>query len=230
VTRLDAEVVVRGVELAKLLTRLEVSESGAGTLGGRGEFRAAGNSLHELARGLAGEIGVVLQNGRISDPLLELAALHLGDYLRVKLSDDDGEAPVRCLVGLFEAERGVLAARTLLLDTRHVRIEGSGSIDLGRERVDLELRPRSKSFTIGTLRTPILIEGPFATRRAKLAPGPLAMRGGAAVALGAAIHPLAALIALVDPGSKEKPGACADALADYRTIADGAARQPEAVP
>jgi hypothetical protein len=38
------------------------------------------------------------------------------------------------------------------------------------------------------------------------------------VALGA-LHPLAALLALVDPGTDDKPGACAAALAEYRPIA-----------
>jgi uncharacterized protein involved in outer membrane biogenesis len=218
IPRLDAELVVRNVRLDELLARAGLKESGGGELGGRAELRAQGRSLHELARSVDGEIGTVLQSGWISDPLLELLALHLGGYIRARMDKDD-PGPIRCLVGVFEAEQGVLEARTLLLDTSHVRIEGEGRIDLGREELDLELEQHSKHITVGALKTPIEIVGPFTSRTARLKPGPLVARGGAAAALASAIHPLAALLALVDVGRDDKPAACSEALAEYRPIA-----------
>lgn len=218
IPRLEAELVVRKVRLDELLARAGFEEGGGGEFGGRAEVRTRGKSLHELARNVDGKVGTVLQSGWISDPLLELVALHLGGYIRARLDKDD-PGPVRCLVGVFDAEQGVLEARTLLLDTSHVRIEGEGRIDLRREQLDLELEQHSKHLTVGALKTPIEIVGPFTARKARLKPGPLVARGGAAAALGAAIHPLAALLALVDVGRDDKPGACATALAEVRPIA-----------
>ena len=229
VTGLAAEVKLSRIELAELLRRMGVEERGRGELGGRADIQARGNSLHELAQSSNGDVGVVLQNGSLSDPLLELLALHLGDYIVAKLEDDD-EVPIRCLVGVFHGEKGKLDAQRLLLDTKHVRIEGEGSIDLARERLDLVLKQHSKDFSIGALRTPIEIEGPFTTRRARLQAGPLAVRGGAAVALGAALHPLAALLALIDPGKDDKPGACAQALAAGAPIAQGVGEKRASIP
>jgi uncharacterized protein involved in outer membrane biogenesis len=220
-TGFSGEVVIRRVELAELLRRMGIEERGEGELGARAAITSSGNSLHELARALDGDVGAALQNGSLSDPLLELLALHLGDYLLARIGKDDDEIPIRCLVGVFDGEDGVLEARRLLLDTRHVRIEGKGKIDLGRERIDLELEQHSKDFSIGALRTPIVVEGPLTQRRAHLKGGPLTVRGGAAVALGAVIHPIAALLALIDPGKDDKPGACAQAFAELRPIAAG---------
>jgi hypothetical protein len=225
---LDAELVIRNVDLATLLARMEIDEPAAGTFGGRFEVKSRGGSLGELAAHLDGELGVVLRRGRLGDSALELVALHLGDYLVSRLDDkDDTARPIDCLVGVFDARDGTMTARTLLLDTRHVRIEGEGSIDLAKEQMDLVLRQHSKDFSLGALRTPIEIEGPLATRRARLQAGPLLTRGGAAAAL-AMLHPAAALLALVDPGSDDKPDACARALAEYRPIAADVAPPPRA--
>jgi uncharacterized protein involved in outer membrane biogenesis len=219
-TRLEADLVLRGVRLERLLERMEIDQPAAGQIGGRAEIRARGNSLDALARSLDGELGSVLQGGRLGESALELLALHLGDYLAKRLSgDDDEQAPIRCLVAVFDAADGRLAARTLMLDTHHLRIAGEGTIDLASERIDLRLEQHSKNFALGSLRTPIEISGPLARREAKLVKGPLAVRGGAAVALGTLVHPLAALLALVDPGEDDQPGACAQALAEYSPIA-----------
>ena len=47
----------------------------------------------------------------------------------------------------------------------------------------------------------------------------LLKRGGAAVLLGALVHPAAALLALVELEGKEEPGACSAAFEDYQQIA-----------
>ena len=43
----------------------------------------------------------------------------------------------------------------------------------------------------------------------------------AEAAVAALVHPAAALLALVQPGSDDRPGACREALAEYRPIAAG---------
>jgi uncharacterized protein involved in outer membrane biogenesis len=221
--RVDADLALRRVDLSRLLQNMDVAADAGGVFAGRFEIASHGNSLAEIARHADGQLGAVLENGWISDDLLELAALHLGGYIRAKL-DRDEPGPIRCLVMTADADDGVLTSRTLLLDTRHVRIDGEGVLDLPHETIDVEIRQHSKHLTIGALRTPIVIEGPLATRTARLKAGPLVARGGVAAALGAAVHPLAALLALIDPGKDDKPGACAEALADYRPIASGVDR------
>jgi uncharacterized protein involved in outer membrane biogenesis len=218
--RLDGEMVLRRVDLSRLLDRTDVAADAGGVFAGRADLASHGGSLGELARNLDGKLGVVLENGWISDEFLELAALHLGGFIRAKL-DRDEPGPIRCLVATADAEDGILTSRTLLLDTRHVRIDGEAEIDLAHETLDIELRQHSKHVTIGALRTPVVIRGPLATRTARLKAGPLVARGGVAAALSAAVHPLAALLALIDPGRDDQPGACAEALKDYRPIAAG---------
>lgn len=60
-------------------------------------------------------------------------------------------------------------------------------------------------------RTPITITGPFAGPSIGVEAGPLAARAAGAVALGALLTPLAAILAFIDPGL-EKDNDCAALL------------------
>src|SRR6185503_18222268 len=123
---------------------------------------------------------------------LELAALDLGQVL-VRRVKGDREMPVRCMVGVFGANDGKLNAETLLLDTREETLQGEGTIDLAKERIDLELYERPVRFSVVSLPSPILIEGTLANRRVRLDRSGVVKRGGAAVLLGTLVNPFAAL-------------------------------------
>jgi uncharacterized protein involved in outer membrane biogenesis len=220
-----AEMVVRNVNLARLLDELEIDQPAFGTFGGRAELASRGNSLRRMASELDGEIGVALSGGAIGKTALDLLAIDLGDALVEKLKGDN-PTKINCLVGTFGARDGVLETRTLLLDSKNERFTGEGSIDLRNERIDLVLHQHPKDFSIGTLRTPLEIEGGLGYRRVKLQKEGLLVRGGAAVALGALVHPLAALLALIEPGTGEEPGACRQALAEIERIAERPRRVP----
>jgi uncharacterized protein involved in outer membrane biogenesis len=218
VVDLAAELVLRGLELERLLREMEIQQPAAGTLGGRADLRSRGNSLRRMAENLDGEVGVLLQEGRLGETALELLAIDLSEALVAELYGNQ-EAPIDCLIGVFDGEDGVFTARSLLMDSDDVRVTGEGTIDLAREQLDLTIRQHPKDFSVGTLRTPILIQGGFADRRARLERTGLARRAGGALALGALLHPAAALLALIEPGTGEEPGACARALAEYRRVA-----------
>ena len=107
------------------------------------------------------------------------------------------------MVADFVLQRGILASRTLVLDTTDHLITGVGRIDLAREVMELRIRSQAKRFSIGTLATPILIQGPFKN----LTYGPdveLAARGGAAIGLGL-LFPPAALLPTIQLGVGDGP-------------------------
>jgi hypothetical protein len=68
---------------------------------------------------------------------------------------------VRCLVGDFRARNGVLAARTLIMDTGGTKVVGSGTIALGSESINLKLLPHAKDFSILAGQAPLHIRGKF---------------------------------------------------------------------
>lgn len=209
---------LESIDLERLLARLHYDAKAAGTFGGRARLTTRGNSLREMASHLDGELGFVMADGRLGETALELVAVDLGEALVAELWGDK-QAPVRCAIGTFAVNDGRMEARTLLLDSDDVRITGEGTIDLARERMDLTLHQHPKDFSIGTLRSPIDIEGGLRTRQAHVRKSGLVRRAGAALALGALVNPIAALLPLVELGRGEKPGACEAALADLRRIA-----------
>jgi hypothetical protein len=78
-----------------------------------------------------------------------------------------------------------LSTRTLLLETADAVTQGTGTVDLGQERVEVRLRTQSKHLTIGVLPAPLLISGTLKDPRAAPDPAAPAGRGGLSGALAA---------------------------------------------
>ena len=128
--------------------------------------------------------------------MMETVSLHLLEMLQLKLTGDEA-IRIRCGVADFGVKEGVMQANTLILDTDIVRIDGSGHIDLAQEKLDLRIVPRSKKLSLVALRTPIHVEGRLSRPEVGLDKGKLAVRGLAAVALGA-VNPALGLIPLIE--------------------------------
>ena len=104
----------------------------------------------------------------------------------------------------------------LVFDTAVTTIIGSGSIDLGQERLDLTLNPNTKDTSPVALRSPIYVRGSFAAPDVQVDKGRVAMRALGAIALGIA-SPVLALIPLVDPGPG-KDSDCRQLVRDARAL------------
>lgn len=78
-------------------------------------------------------------------------------------------------------------------------IVGTGSIDLGRERLDLTLNQKTKNTSLVAFRSPIYVRGTFAKPDVEVDKVRVAARGLGAIALGI-VNPMLALIALIDAG------------------------------
>ena len=122
------------IDLARLMAGTTLGAKASGTFGGRARLSTTGNSLRRMAEHLDGDLGFVLSDGRLGETALELVAVDLGEALVAELYGDKA-APIRCLVGTFDAADGRVTARNLLLDSDDVRITGEGTIDLASEQV-----------------------------------------------------------------------------------------------
>ena len=71
----------------------------------------------------------------------------------------------------------VMRTDALVFDTEVTTIIGTGSIDLGRETLDLTLNPKTKSTSPVALRSPIYIRGSLAKPVVEVDKGKVAMRG-----------------------------------------------------
>lgn len=181
-----------------------------GPLVGRAKLHGVGHSLHEAFGSADGQVVVVAPGGEVRKAFAELAGSNIVKGLGLLNKSD--MTPVRCAVASFEARDGVLRADTIVVDTGPVLIKGRGTIRLDTERMDIRLRGYDKKFRLVRVLLPIRISGPTTAAKLSIEPGATLAQGGAALALGALLTPLAAILPFVDPGLA-KNADCAGLLA-----------------
>jgi uncharacterized protein involved in outer membrane biogenesis len=184
-----------------------------GTLLGRFQIHGYGGSIHKFAASADGALSMVVPHGDISDVIAELTGINVLQGLGLLLSKADSHAEIRCGVMSFEAQRGVLTAKTLFVDTSNVLITGRGHVDLDHEGLDLSLQGDPKKLRLVRLRSPITLQGTLSHPAVGIKADKLAGQAGVAAALGTLLTPVAAILAFVDPGlAKDKD--CSAMLAE----------------
>ncbi len=192
------ELGVRQLRLAELFPTLDKSKSSIGELNGEFDLKGKGDTVAAMLGSADGKAALIVADGKISRFLMEAIGLHLWEMLRLKVAGDE-LVEIRCVIGDFGIKDGVMETNALVFDTSVTRINGSGTIDLGKETLDLTLVPDTKITTAVALPSPIYIRGTFANPEPSIDTGRVAARGLGAVALGF-INPLLALIPLIETG------------------------------
>src|SRR5690606_11295513 len=206
-TRLDGS--VRGLELQQMFPDSAVAEDALGAIGGEIGLTGHGNSIARMLGSANGEVMVGIGRGQISNLILELAGIDIFEALKFLITGDR-LVPIHCAFADFSVQDGLMESRALAFDTTDTIIVGEGTIDLGEEALDLELRPRPKDRSLLALRSPLVIDGTFANPGIRPDMGRLGVRGAIALALGS-IAPPAALLATIELG----PGEDADCGGEY---------------
>lgn len=210
--RLQADIDIQHVDLHRLLggpNMPPIVQQTGGTLGGYVKLDTNGVSSREFLARMNGDAGIFVSNGQLSALLERLAPLDVLESLGI-LATGDKPQPINCFISRFEVKDGLATADTLLLDTPATTIVGSGKLDFGAEKLDLNLKPYNHGFSPLSLRTPIDIGGTFGKPEFHVEAGNLIARVGAAVGLGI-LFPPAALLPLIDTGLG-KDNACAAAF------------------
>jgi AsmA family protein len=124
-------------------------------------------------------------------------------------------------------ENGVAKADLFVFDTENALVESDGTIDLGKERVDLTLHPHTKGLRIFSLRSPLHAQGDFEHVDISVDKKTLLARGGGAIGLGLIATPLAALVPLIAPGNDGEQKSCIPLVTELKK---GGAKPPSAEP
>ena len=168
---------------------------------GRARLEGPGASVHDFASNSKGTISLVVPQGRMREAFAELLGINvLAGLLKM---DDASTAEIRCAVASFDVSGGVATARTFVIDTSPVLAQGTGTIDLGAETMNLRIDGQTKEARLVRLWSPITVQGPLTGPKVGVDAGSVAAQGGLAAALGALVSPLAALLPFVDPGLAE---------------------------
>lgn len=210
----NMNVSARGLRLKELFPKAESMRASLGQLNGDAKVSAVGNSFAALAAGANGELKAVVNEGTVSEFIMEAMGLNAGRVVVNKLFGDK-QVKLNCLATDIEIRQGVMQPEVFILDTEDAVVEVEGNINLARETLDLDILPRSKGLRLFSLRSPLYVEGTFKDPDVGVNKTAIALRAGAAVTLGAVAAPLAGLAALIHPGP-EQDSPCASLLAEAR--------------
>jgi uncharacterized protein involved in outer membrane biogenesis len=197
-----ADIHARRLQLKELVPNLASMKKSLGQLNGDAKLTGTGNSVAALLGSSNGELKLLINKGVISRSLMEIAGLNVGNYVVAQLFGDD-EVAINCAAADINIQSGLAKPDLLVFDTENAVINVSGTSNFASERLDLSIDPESKGVRILTLRSPLYVRGTFKHPDAGVKPGPLIVRGAAAVALGAVLTPAAALLALISPSDNE---------------------------
>ncbi len=223
--RWDADLRWAGIELDQWLSPRNpkaASEGKPGYLGGRlgghAKLQSRGDSTARMIGSLNGSIQAWIRNGSISHLVVEGAGIDIAEALGILVSGDE-RLPMHCAALKLQAGDGILVPEVGLVDTGDSTLFVTGTVSLVDERMDLKLITKPKDMSPVTLRSPVTVQGTFAAPKVGVDAKQLASKVGLAAVL-AAIHPLASLVALFDPGDKQGSGGCERTLRQLRD-ADG---------
>lgn len=220
------QIAARGLKLNRLFPKVEQMKASLGEVHGNAELTGSGNSLAALADSANGEVKAFVSEGSISKFILEAMGLNIGSIIVTQLFGDH-QVQLNCLASDFEVKGGIMLARTFVVDTEDAIITVDGGADLGAEELGITIYPESKGVRLFSLRSPLYVEGTFKKPEVGLDKGTIGLKAGAAAALGAVASPLAALLALVNPGPEEAspcPGLLKQAKEKPQAPAPGAAK------
>lgn len=210
----QAQLRARNFRLRQLFPSVEVMQSSLGALNGDATISGTGNSVATLLGSSNGQIKLLINDGRVSRNLMEIAGLNVGNYVVGRLFGDN-EVEINCAAANLNIKQGVLKPELMVIDTENALIGVDGTVNFGNEQLDLTITPESKGLRIFSLRSPLYVRGTFKDPRPGVQAGPLALRGAGMLALGALVAPAAGLIALVAP-SGDEPNECAPLLEQMR--------------
>ena len=206
---------VSNMRVEDILPRFQGASPIDGTLQARAALSGVGDTVHKAAANSNGRVMIAIPGGTMRKSLAELMGVNVVPGLFELLSKDPKQTPVRCAVADFSVKRGVMSVRRFVLDTGVVLTDGSGTINLGSETLNLKVKGHTKKPRIVRVIAPFDVTGSLIKPRMKIEIGPAVAQGAAAVGLGAVLSPLAAILPFVALGGAHDAN-CAALLIEAR--------------
>lgn len=152
--------------LLPLLRQFTGFERLTGTGSAEMRFLGVGNSMDAIMRSLSGEGRLALDRG-------EIIGLDLAGMLRnmdMAYMGEGNRTVYDSVTGSFSMQDGMLNNSDLRLDSRLLTVDGRGTVDIGRQRLDYRVIPAALRDAEGAarVRVPLSITGPWSQPRFRL--------------------------------------------------------------
>lgn len=206
---------IRRLSLSKLFPDVELMQNSHGELNGDASLSGTGNSVAAILGSSNGNLRILVSDGLISQNLMELAGLNVGNYLVGQLFGDE-QVRINCAATDLEVNDGLARPRFFIIDTENALVKIDGTVNFANEALDLTIEPESKGPRVFTLRSPLYVRGTFKNPSPGVDAESLIARGAVGAFLGTVATPAAALLALISPSADETTP-CNDFLSQIQT-------------
>jgi uncharacterized protein involved in outer membrane biogenesis len=155
-----AKVDFKQMRIERLLDRLAKGAQSAGQINGHFDLTGQGDSVAKILASASGSMEVSMAGGGISNLLDARLGLNIGKILRLMITGDQAIG-IHSAVVAFDFEQGLGKSKAILLDTDQTRTQGTGSIDLRHETVDVLLTSYPKNPGLFSQQSSIHVHGPI---------------------------------------------------------------------
>ena len=217
---------VKDLDLPKFFPTIKEGQDSIGDINGLIELTGRGDTVAELLGASNGKVGLYLDGGKISRFMMELVAMDIWGVARAKLAHDTSSVDIRCAIADFGVKDGMMNTNAFVFDTQVVNVEGTGSVNLKTEQMDLTLNPHPKDRSVASLNSPLYIKGTFGEPKAAPDWKRMGARGVGAVAMGL-LSPFLAVLPLMQEG-KDKESPCQALIAEATKSARQSAAEAKA--
>ena len=179
------------------------------------DMAASGQSPHELASSLGGQISLGFENARIPSKYIQFLSVDVFGWAVSTTFRKNKYADLNCVVAKFEATDGKINSTVLIADGPNLSLGGSIKLDLGKETMKIVVLPKQKHQLFRSV-SPVTIEGPMRDPHVEAIPAKAAIQEIGTMALVPYVYVplklLGKLWSIVDDGDKSGQG-CASVKA-----------------
>jgi AsmA protein len=188
----------RNLQVNRLMPNTKGGRNSVGSLFGEAKLAARGDSMKAMTQTLDGQVRLTMGQGRLSELVFEALGLDAAEVVRIFATGDD-TVRLRCMIANLGIWQGILKPDALVVATEDANVMGTGTVDLGREQLDLTLYTAPKDPSPISFRAPLHVRGSFKDPKVRPDAGVLAAKAGAAVLLGL-VNPVLAVVPLIETG------------------------------
>ena len=157
--RLSVKLSGKKIAIGQLLAQLGITDLVIGTINTDVDLNGSGKSVRKLMAGLNGKTSIVMGKGRMKSDALDSAVGGAAKAVTQLVFGKKSEYTViNCFVNQFDMKNGVAKSRITVFDTEYARIVATGNINLGTERIAMNVDPQPKSAKLNAA-VPLEVRG-----------------------------------------------------------------------
>jgi len=146
----------------KYLAETGADEGVSGKADAEFDLSSTGDSPHLLASNLKGDVNITSGEGVVTNNTLKIVSVGIQDIL-APLFGKKSDVAVHCVLSSSKIENGVVSSQHQIVDSEAITVFAGGSVDLGKESMDLDFKIRANDPSIASLIPPFAVEGPFSS-------------------------------------------------------------------